>query len=322
MVGMPVSSTIHTEEIASMLGLGEFETALLPADRAVVGGDPDWADTQHRRTDEREGHTPIYQKPADRWHSIFKFSDLPLDMPTRNDQISSSDQTRPAVVLLSGGLDSTTVLAIAREAGYACHTIAFDYGQRHRNELDASAKISSALGAATHRVFPINIGAFGGSALTADIEVPKGRDESEMTEIPITYVPARNLVFLSIATALAETLDAKDIFLGVNAVDYSGYPDCRPEFIESFTTTANLATKMGVEGNGIRVHSPLMEMTKAEIVKRGVELGVDYSMTHSCYDPIEGKACGACDSCILRRRGFEHAGIVDPTLYAHQQGAS
>ncbi len=324
---MPVPTAIHAEEIASMLGLGELETALLPADRAVVGSDPDWADTQHRRTDEREGHTPIYQNPADRWHSIFKFSDLPLDMPTRNDQISSTEPNRAAVVLLSGGLDSTTVLAIAREQGYECHTIAFDYGQRHRNELDASATISTTLGAATHRVFPINIGAFGGSALTADIEVPKGRDESEMTEIPITYVPARNLVFLSIATALAETLGAKDIFLGVNAVDYSGYPDCRPEFIDSFTTTANLATKMGVEeraveGSGIRVHSPLMEMTKAEIVKRGEELGVDYSMTHSCYDPIEGKACGECDSCILRRRGFEQAGMKDPTLYAHQQGAS
>lgn len=305
-----------------MLGLREFKMALLPADRAVVGSDPDWADTQHRRTDEREGHAAIYQKPAQRWHSICKFSDLPLNMSTRNDQFSSSDPKPAAVVLLSGGLDSTTVLAIAHESGFDCHTIAFDYGQRHRNELDASATISSLLGACSHRVFPINIGAFGGSALTADIEVPKGRDESEMTEIPITYVPARNLVFLSIATALAETLHAKDIFLGVNAVDYSGYPDCRPEFIESFTRTANLATKMGVEGNGIRVHSPLMEMTKAEIVQRGVELRVDYSMTHSCYDPIDGKACGECDSCILRRRGFEQAGIVDPTLYAREQGAS
>lgn len=221
-----------------------------------------------------------------------------------------------AVVLLSGGLDSTTVLAMAIADGYTCHTIAFDYGQRHRNELDASAKLSTKLGAATHRVFPINIGAFGGSALTADIEVPKGRDESAMTDIPITYVPARNLVFLSIAMALAETLGAKDLFIGVNAVDYSGYPDCRPEFIESFTTTANLATKLGVDGNAIRVHTPLMEMTKAEIVRAGVTLGVDYAMTHSCYDPINGKACGECDSCILRRRGFEQAGIEDPTVYA------
>lgn len=220
------------------------------------------------------------------------------------------------MVLLSGGLDSTTVLAMAVSQGYTCHTIAFDYGQRHRNELDASAKLSTKLGAATHRVFPINIGAFGGSALTADIEVPKGRDESAMTDIPITYVPARNLVFLSIAMALAETLGAKDLFIGVNAVDYSGYPDCRPEFIESFTTTANLATKLGVDGNAIRVHTPLMEMTKAEIVQAGVALGVDYAMTHSCYDPINGKACGQCDSCILRRRGFEQAGIEDPTVYA------
>lgn len=305
-----------------MLGLSEFKTALLPADRAVVGSDPDRADTQHRRTDERKGHIKLYQKPVDRWHSIFKFSDLPLDMSSRNDQFSSTQPKPAAVVLLSGGLDSTTVLAIARESGFDCHTIAYDYGQRHRNELDASVKISSALGASSHRVFPINIGSFGGSALTADIEVPKGRDESEMTEIPITYVPARNLVFLSIATALAETLDAKDIFLGVNAVDYSGYPDCRPEFIESFTRTANLATKMGVEGNGVRVHSPLMDMSKAEIVQRGVQLGVDYSMTHSCYDPIDGKACGQCDSCILRRRGFEQAGMSDPTNYAREQGAS
>ncbi|MBO6512557.1 MAG: 7-cyano-7-deazaguanine synthase QueC [Phycisphaerales bacterium] len=246
-------------------------------------------------------------------------------MATGNAQFSTTGSGKPAVVLLSGGLDSTTVLAIAQEQGYDCHTIAFDYGQRHRNELDASAKISSTLGARSHRVFPIDIGAFGGSALTADIEVPKGRDESEMTDIPITYVPARNLVFLSIATALAETLDAKDIYLGVNAVDYSGYPDCRPEFIESFAATANLATKMGVESTDeaeIRVHSPLMEMTKGQIIKHGVELGVDYSMTHSCYDPIDGRACGQCDSCILRRRGFEQAGIDDPTLYASQQGAS
>lgn len=221
-----------------------------------------------------------------------------------------------AVVLLSGGLDSTTVLAIAASQGYTCHTIAFDYGQRHRNELAASEILSAKLGAATHRVFPINIGAFGGSALTADIEVPKGRDESAMTDIPITYVPARNLVFLSIAMALAETLGAKDLFIGVNAVDYSGYPDCRPEFIESFTTTANLATKLGVDGNAIRVHTPLMEMTKAEIVQAGVAMGVDYAMTHSCYDPIDGKACSECDSCILRSRGFEQAGIQDPTVYA------
>jgi len=230
---------------------------------------------------------------------------------------SGGQESRPsAVVLLSGGLDSTTVLAMAVAQGYDCHTLAFDYGQRHRNELDASERISTAMGAASHRVFPIDIGSFGGSALTADIEVPKGRDESKMTDIPVTYVPARNLVFLSIAMALAETLDATDLFIGVNAVDYSGYPDCRPAFIESFTKTANLATKLGVDGNGIKIHTPLMEMTKAEIITRGVGLGMEYSMTHSCYDPIEGGACGECDSCVLRRRGFEQAGIADPTVYA------
>lgn len=237
-----------------------------------------------------------------------------MSAETQNPSINEPD--RNAVVLLSGGLDSATVLAMAIADGYICHTLAFDYGQRHRNELDASAKISAALGAASHRVFPINIGSFGGSALTADIEVPKGRDESTMTDIPITYVPARNLVFLSIAMALAETLGSTDLFLGVNAVDYSGYPDCRPAFIESFTKTANLATKLGVDGHTIRVHTPLMEMTKAEIVTKGTALGVDYAMTHSCYDPVDGGACGACDSCILRRRGFEQAGIDDPTVYA------
>lgn len=220
------------------------------------------------------------------------------------------------MVLLSGGLDSTTVLAMAIAEGYDCHTLAFDYGQRHRNELEASARISTTLGAASHRIFPIDIGSFGGSALTADIEVPKGRDESKMTDIPVTYVPARNLVFLSIAVALAETLDATDLFIGVNAVDYSGYPDCRPAFIESFSQTANLATKLGVDGKGIVVHTPLMEMTKAEIILRGVGFGVDYSMTHSCYDPIDGAACRECDSCVLRKRGFEQAGIDDPTVYA------
>ena len=230
---------------------------------------------------------------------------------------SSRQESRPsAVVLLSGGLDSTTVLAMAIAEGYDCHTLAFDYGQRHRNELEASARISTTLGAASHRIFPIDIGSFGGSALTADIEVPKGRDESKMTDIPVTYVPARNLVFLSIAVALAETLDATDLFIGVNAVDYSGYPDCRPAFIESFSQTANLATKLGVDGKGIVVHTPLMEMTKAEIILRGVGFGVDYSMTHSCYDPIDGAACRECDSCVLRKRGFEQAGIDDPTVYA------
>jgi 7-cyano-7-deazaguanine synthase len=223
---------------------------------------------------------------------------------------------QPAVVLLSGGLDSATVLAIAVDQGFACHSIAFDYGQRHRNELDASKQVAEHLGAVSHRVFPLDIGAFGGSALTEDIEVPKDRDESAMSDIPITYVPARNLVFLSIALGLAETLGSTDLFLGVNAVDYSGYPDCRPEFIDSFSQTANLATKLGVESDAFTIHTPLMEMTKAEIVRSGTALGVNYAMTHSCYDPsLAGGACGRCDSCILRRNGFTQAGINDPTIY-------
>ncbi len=223
----------------------------------------------------------------------------------------------PAVILLSGGLDSSTVLAMAQRQGFACHTLAFDYGQRHRNELDACTHIASSMNAASHRIFNLDIGSFGGSALTADIEVPKDREESNMTDIPITYVPARNLVFLSIALAYAETLGSTDLFIGANAIDYSGYPDCRPEFIASFNETANLATKLGVGGNTISVHTPLLEMTKAQIIQVGTELGVDYSMTHSCYDPSpSGGACGRCDSCILRRAGFEQAGIKDPTNYA------
>lgn len=249
-------------------------------------------------------------------HKNLESSGLPFRMPADTNSSLKQESKPRAVVLLSGGLDSATVLAMAVADGYECHTLAFDYGQRHRNELVASQKLSTRYGAASHRVFPIDIGSFGGSALTADIDVPKGRDESVMTDIPVTYVPARNLVFLSIAMALAETLDAADLFIGVNAVDYSGYPDCRPEFVESFTKTANLATKIGVDGKRIVVHTPLMEMTKAEIITKGVELGVEYSMTHSCYDPIDGGACGECDSCILRRRGFEQAGIDDPTVYA------
>jgi len=240
---------------------------------------------------------------------------MPPDHPPK------TNPDRPAVILLSGGLDSATVLAIAQSRGYTCHTLAFDYGQRHRQELDACAQIASSMNAASHRIFPLDIGSFGGSALTSDIEVPKDRDESEMSTIPITYVPARNLIFLSIALAYAETLGAIDLFIGVNAIDYSGYPDCRPEFIASFTHTANLATKIGVDGhaasNAIKVHTPLIEMTKAQIIQTGTELGVDYSMTHSCYDPSPaGGACGHCDSCILRRSGFEQAGIDDPTNYA------
>jgi 7-cyano-7-deazaguanine synthase len=226
-----------------------------------------------------------------------------------------------AVVLLSGGLDSTTVLAIAQNQGYQCHTLAFDYGQRHRHELDACNTIAKAMQTASHRVFTLDIGQFGGSALTSSsIEVPKDRDEAHMDDIPVTYVPARNLVFLSIATAYAETLGASDLFIGVNAIDYSGYPDCRPEFINSFARTANLATKMGVEGGAdggsIKVHTPLIDLTKAQIIARGSDLGVDYALTHSCYDPDEtGGACGRCDSCALRRAGFIGAGIDDPTRY-------
>ena len=227
-------------------------------------------------------------------------------------------QSPRAVILLSGGLDSSTVLAIAKDQGFACHTIAFDYGQRHRHELDACATIAKSMNAASHRVFPINIGAFGGSALTDDsIEVPKDRDEDHMDEIPVTYVPARNLVFLSIAMSFAETINATDLFIGVNAIDYSGYPDCRPEFIESFAKTANLATKLGVDNNAIRVHTPLIDLTKAQIITQGTKLGVDYALTHSCYDPSpEGLACGRCDSCVLRRNGFIAADLPDPTRYA------
>lgn len=232
--------------------------------------------------------------------------------------VSKNSANKPsAIILLSGGLDSATVLAIAQEQGYACHTLAFDYGQRHRTELDACAQIALSMHATSHRVFNLDIGSFGGSALTSDLAVPKDRDESNMTDIPITYVPARNLVFLSIALAYAETLGSTDLFIGVNAIDYSGYPDCRPEFIESFAHTANLATKLGVDGNTIKVHTPLLDMTKAQIIQAGTELGVDYSHTHSCYDPAPGGgACGHCDSCILRKAGFEQANIPDPTVYA------
>lgn len=229
----------------------------------------------------------------------------------------NSTNKPPAVILLSGGLDSSTVLAMAQIQGYACHTLAFDYGQRHRNELDACAQIASSMSAASNRIFNLDIGSFGGSALTSDIEVPKDRDESKMTDIPVTYVPARNLVFLSIALAYAETLGSTDLFIGVNAIDYSGYPDCRPEFIASFIETANLATKLGVDGNNITVHTPLLEMTKAQIIQAGTKLGVDYSQTHSCYDPSPaGGACGHCDSCILRKAGFKQANIPDPTIYS------
>ncbi|MEX2286618.1 MAG: 7-cyano-7-deazaguanine synthase QueC [Planctomycetaceae bacterium] len=228
---------------------------------------------------------------------------------------------KPAVVLVSGGLDSATVLAIARAEGYTTYAISFDYGQRHQVELVAARRVCAASGVRRHVVFPLDLRAFGGSALTADVDIPKDRSIGEMESgIPVTYVPARNTVFLSVAMGWAETLGAFDLFVGVNAVDYSGYPDCRPEFIAAFEKLANLATKAGVEGTGRwKVHAPLISMTKAQIIKRGTELGVDYSLTHSCYDPDSaGRPCGQCDSCRLRLKGFEEAGLVDPLRYAER----
>ena len=223
---------------------------------------------------------------------------------------------KPAVILLSGGLDSATVLAIAREAGYACHTLSLDYGQRHTAELAAAARVATSLGAVEHRVIRIGLGDIGGSALTdASIAVP----ESPTAGIPVTYVPARNTVMLALALAWAEVLGSRDIFIGVNAVDYSGYPDCRPEFIAAFEQMANLATRAGVEGARLRVHAPLQHLSKAQIIQRGLALGVDYAQTVSCYQAdAEGLACGRCDSCRLRQEGFRAAGIPDPTRYAQQ----
>lgn len=221
----------------------------------------------------------------------------------------------PAICLLSGGLDSSTVLAIAKDQGYNCFCLAFDYGQRHAIEIEAARKVAADLGAKELRVVKIDLRAFGGSALTADIDVPKDRNETAMaSSIPITYVPARNTIFLAFALAYAEVSHASDIFIGVNAIDYSGYPDCRPEFIHAFEALANLATKSGVEGGSrFRIHTPLIRMTKADIVRKALSLGVDLSLTHSCYDPTPGgQPCGKCDSCILRQKGFEEAGVIDP----------
>ena len=231
--------------------------------------------------------------------------------------------TRAAVVLVSGGLDSATTLAIARSEQFDCYALSFDYGQRHRFELDAARQVCRSQGVHEHIVLPIDLRAFGGSALTADIDVPKDREDADMsTGIPVTYVPARNTVFLALALGWAESLGAGDLFLGVNAVDYSGYPDCRPEFIEQFECLANLATKAGVEGtSNFKVHTPLISLTKAEIIRAGLGLGVDYRLTHSCYDPDEsGRACGHCDSCILRLRGFAEAGQSDPVPYVQSSG--
>jgi 7-cyano-7-deazaguanine synthase len=235
-------------------------------------------------------------------------------MSTASVKTSAPDVERPAVVLLSGGLDSATCLAIARAEGFRCHALSFAYGQRHATELDAAVRVAAALGAHEHRVVNIDLAAFGGSALTdPSIAVPEQPTEG----IPLTYVPARNTVFLAYGLAWAEVLGAWDIFIGVNAVDYSGYPDCRPEYIAAFEAMARLATRAGVEGQGqLRVRTPLMDLSKAEIIRRGVDLGVDYAQTVSCYQADEqGRACGRCDSCRLRREGFAAAGLLDPTRY-------
>jgi 7-cyano-7-deazaguanine synthase len=222
-----------------------------------------------------------------------------------------------AVVLLSGGIDSTTTLTIAIAEGYEAYALSFDYGQRHQIETKAARRVAGSLGAKEHRVAKIDLRVFGGSALTDDIDVPKQRSEKEIGHgVPVTYVPARNTIFLAYALAWAEVISGSDIFLGVNAIDYSGYPDCRPKFIEAFETLANLATKAGVEGRRFQIHTPLIKFSKAEIIRKAVELGVDLSLTHSCYDPSpQGLACGECDSCLLRLKGFREAGLKDPIRY-------
>lgn len=232
--------------------------------------------------------------------------------------MKNDEHQKAAVVLLSGGLDSATTAVIARQEGYRLYALSIDYGQRHRFELNAAERVAAAIGVAEQKVLTIDLASLGGSALTADIAVPQGRSEVEIAEgIPITYVPARNTIMLSLALGYAEVRGAADIFIGVNAVDYSGYPDCRPEFIAAFEGLANLATKAGVEGVcRFQIHTPLITMTKAEIIKRGMQLGVDYRLTHSCYAPsVEGVACGRCDACQLRRKGFAEAGLVDPIEY-------
>jgi len=226
---------------------------------------------------------------------------------------------KKAVILSSGGIDSTTAMAVARQEGYDIYSLSFDYGQRHNLELEAARRISAVFGVREHLVIRLDMSRIGGSALTSDIPVPKSKSEVQIASgIPVTYVPARNTIFLAYGLAWAEVLEAPDIFIGVNALDYSGYPDCRPEYIRAFETMANLAIKAAVEGRlRIAVRAPLIGMTKAQIIRLGVSLGVDYSMTHSCYDPSpDGKACGDCDSCLLRKKGFREAGIEDPTLYA------
>ncbi|HVT11174.1 MAG TPA: 7-cyano-7-deazaguanine synthase QueC [Fimbriimonadaceae bacterium] len=219
---------------------------------------------------------------------------------------------RPAVVLLSGGLDSATALAIARQE-FEPYALTVVYGQRHAVEIEAAKRVAQALGAKAHKIVGVDLAAIGGSALTDDIDVPKDREDAG--DIPVTYVPARNTIMLALALGYAETLEADHIFVGVNAVDYSGYPDCRPEFVEAFERLANLATKRGVEGHRLTIHAPLIHLTKPQIIRRGLDLGVDYSLTHSCYDPApSGRACGHCDSCLIRKRAFEELGMVDPAL--------
>ena len=223
---------------------------------------------------------------------------------------------KKAVVLLSGGLDSTTCIAIAKKAGFRIAALTINYGQRHKFELDAAKQIIDHYQINNHSIVDIDLSQFGGSALTDDIEIPKDRSDKDMSDIPVTYVPARNTVFLSLALAWAETLQAFDIFIGVNALDYSGYPDCRPEYIASFERTANLATREGVSGNNFKIHTPLINMTKSEIINTGLKLGIDYGMTSTCYDPdTNGKPCGKCDACFLRLKGFKQAGAIDPLSY-------
>jgi 7-cyano-7-deazaguanine synthase len=236
-----------------------------------------------------------------------------------------SETEKVAVVLLSGGLDSATTAAIARAEGFLIHALSIDYGQRHRFELESARRVAAAIGAVEHRVLKIDLAALGGSALTADIDVPQDRDADEMsTGIPVTYVPARNTVMLSLALGYAEVIGAADLFIGVNAVDYSGYPDCRPEFIAAFEQLANLATKAGVEGSlRFRIHTPLINLTKAEIIRRGVELGVDYGLTHTCYSPDRnGTPCGRCDACQIRLKGFADTGLIDPVEYQKSSTAN
>ena len=243
---------------------------------------------------------------------------MPSDNTTR-----PPDHRPPAVVLLSGGLDSATVLAIARHDGFTPHALSFRYGQRHTAELEAAKRVAAAGGVAKHTVLDIDLRQFGGSALTSDLAVPKGRSVEEMSgDIPITYVPARNTIFLSFALAWAEVLGSTDIFIGVNSLDYSGYPDCRPEYIEAYERMANLASRAGVEGRQkLKIHTPLISLTKAQIIRRGLELGVDYAMTSTCYDPSpNSEACGQCDACLLRLKGFAENGISDPAPYVSRAG--